>query len=150
MNKPRKKRITTKNRNMFISVLSKTSNVAEACRASEMSRATAYRLRTQYEKFRESWDVAIEEGVDELEMTLRDRVIKGVDEPVFYRGKVCGFVKRYSDDVGKFLLRGQRSDKYGNKIDIKSTDLTDLVEVMTAANKRVKDMPTEAVNDNDQ
>ena len=36
----------------------------------------------------------------------------GVEQPVFYKGEVCGLVRKYSDVLLIFLLKGLRPEVY--------------------------------------
>lgn len=62
--------------------------------------------------FAAQWDEAIETAIDALEHEARRRAVKGVDEPVFYQGNVCGVVTRYSDTLLIQLLKAHRPEKY--------------------------------------
>ena len=50
-------------------------------------------------------------GEDEAVRRAHD----GVDEPVFYQGKACGVVRKYSDTLLIFLLKGRRPEKYRDR-----------------------------------
>jgi hypothetical protein len=79
--------------------------------------------------------MAIDDAADILEFEARRRAVKGVDVPVIYKGRLSQTyvdadgrmvspytpgaklvpltVKRYSDRLLMFLLRGARPEKYG-------------------------------------
>ena len=42
------------------------------------------------------------------------RAVKGVDEPVFWKGEIAGHVRKYSDRLLETLLRAHDPAKYGN------------------------------------
>jgi hypothetical protein len=50
--------------------------------------------------------------VPTLESEARRRAVDGVDEPVFHKGRICGTVRKYSDALLMFLLRGNAPEKY--------------------------------------
>ncbi len=64
---------------------------------------------------------AQEEAADRLEEEARRRAVEGVDEPVFYKGKKCGAIRRYSDSLLIFLLKGVRPEKFKER---SSTELS--------------------------
>lgn len=99
-------------RRTFLKVLGDTANVRAACEKAGVSRTTAYRIRNSDARFARRWDEAIESSVDLLEIEAARRAIKGVEEPVYYKGKVVGTVKRPSDALLMFLLRAHRPAKY--------------------------------------
>ncbi len=106
----RKKRVIW--RTAFLSKLSKTGNVLDACKAGRITRSNVYRAREEDERFKAAWDAALDEAADLLEKEARRRAVNGVKEPVFYKGKVVGDIKRFSDSLLMFLLKGTRPDKY--------------------------------------
>lgn len=53
-----------------------------------------------------------------METVAIARASEGWLEPVYYQGVVCGHVRRFSDGLMQFLLRGLLPDKYGNKTEI--------------------------------
>lgn len=97
---------------IFIESLSKFGNVKAACRAANISRETAYHDRRRIKSFRKQWKIAIEESIDDLEFEARRRAIRGVRNPKFYEGGVCGYVREYSDALMQFLLKAHRPNKY--------------------------------------
>ncbi len=101
----------------FFEVIAETGNVSEALRAVGRSRRQAYRLRATDADFAARWDEAVDTAVDALEAEARRRALDGYDEPVFYRGRVCGQVRRYSDRLMELLLRGQRPERYRARAD---------------------------------
>ena len=47
-----------------------------------------------------------------------------MNEPVFYHGQVCGTVRKYSDTLLIFLLKGARPDKFRDNATIRHTGPT--------------------------
>jgi hypothetical protein len=97
----------------FLDLLVKTVNVSFAAKTVGISRAGVYKKRKQDPDFARLWDEAIEEGLDLLELEAQRRAFSGVEEPVYYKGKVVGHVKKYSDSLTQFLLRAHRPHKFG-------------------------------------
>jgi len=56
---------------------------------------------------------ALEHGTDIMEGEARRRAVDGVQEPVFYKGEVCGEVTRYSDKLLQFMLTVRRYKSAG-------------------------------------
>jgi hypothetical protein len=118
----------------FLQQLAECGNVRLAAEAACVGRATAYNHRESDKDFAAKWDEAMEDAADVLEAEARRRAAKGVDEPVIYEGKLCGTwidaqghtvaentpgaklipltVKKYSDTLLIFLLKGARPQKY--------------------------------------
>lgn len=96
----------------FLAALAKTGNIAAASRAARCDRSCYYDWRKGDKAFAEAAKAALEEAADLLELEARRRAADGVLEPVFYRGRKVALVKRYSDTLLIFLLKGIRPEKF--------------------------------------
>jgi hypothetical protein len=127
-------------RGRFLTALAACGNVSHAARAARVGRDTAYQHRRQDAEFAAAWADAIEEANDNLEAEARRRAVDGVDEPVVYQGELMGSwvgpdgkpatketegarfipltVKKFSDVLLIFLLKGNRPDKFRERIGI--------------------------------
>lgn len=128
----------------FLEAFRTSGVVLYACDAVGISRPTAYDLRRWNHEFAEAWEVAKQEATDLLELEAIRRGREGVNEPVFYKGQLCGnwfdaegklvdpgtpgarFVplmkKRYSDRLLAILLSANRPKKYrraAREVDVK-------------------------------
>lgn len=127
--KKRTSRVQPKKEAEFLAVLRETGgNVSRACNAISLTRTRVYEWRTADPLFAAAWDEAVELGTDELEEEARRRAFSGVDEPVFYQGEECGAVRRYSDTLLIFLLKGRRPDKYRERVTIDVSKLDSDIE----------------------
>ena len=68
--------------------------------------------------YKKAFAAAQDEAAQLLEDEAVRRATEGVLEPVFYQGEECGAVRRYSDGLMQFLLRGFRPQKYSSKAEI--------------------------------
>ena len=114
----RTKRTDKKEAQFLESLQSTGGNVSAACEAIALSRRRVYEWREADPVFAAKWDEAVEFGTDALEEEARRRAYTGVDEPVFYQGEECGAVRKYSDTLLIFLLKGRRPDKYRERVTI--------------------------------
>jgi hypothetical protein len=127
-------------RSVFLTALAACGNVSLAARAACVNRDTAYEHRRRDFDFAARWADAIEEASDALEAEARRRAVDGVNEPVVYQGELMGVwvgtdgkpatkdaegarfipltLKKYSDVLLIFLLKGNRPDKYRERIGI--------------------------------
>lgn len=105
----------------FLAALALTGNVTKAAKAVKKDRATVYRYRKESKEFAQMWDEAMEEAADLLESEARRRAVTGTLEPVFHKGVKVGAVRKYSDTLLIFLMKGARPDKYADrhKVDAK-------------------------------
>lgn len=140
-----------KKQRAFLSAFAKTGNVTLACIAARIVRQTHYNWLERLPKYKLAFQRAEDEAADYLEAEARRRATDGIDEPVIYQGEVMGqkveyndtpeknhfiplTVKKYSDTLLIFLLKGARPQKYrenhrhevgglgGKPIEVKSID----------------------------
>jgi hypothetical protein len=107
---------TSKARETFLETLASSCNITAACRAANVSRATAYRWREEDESFDAAWRFALDEAVDELEREAWRRAKDGVDRPITYQGQVTGYFREYSDRLMEVLLKAHRPEKYIERV----------------------------------
>jgi hypothetical protein len=100
-------------RKTFLEALANTGDVAAAAQAAGLSRATLYARRDRNQAFRKAWDKAMDAALDQLESTLLQRALNGVEKPVYYAGKEVGVVRHFSDTLAMFLLKGRKPGAYG-------------------------------------
>jgi hypothetical protein len=75
--------------------------------------------------------------VEKMEKTADNRAMRGVREPVFYEGEVCGHKRKYSDGLLQFRLRGLAPEKYAESHRHHHTgDVDHHVKVYIPDNKR--------------
>lgn len=96
----------------FLAALAATCNVSKACTAAGVGRMTVYEWRKEYPDFAERWDEAMRIGAEALEDEAKRRAFDGVDEPVFFQGVATDTVRKYSDTLAIFLLKGAMPEKY--------------------------------------
>ena len=94
----------------FLTALESSGNVTVAARLAGVSRTAAYKARRGEAEFAASWDEALEVALDGMEAEARRRAVEGWEEPVFYQGKVCGHIRKYSDALIMFLLKAYRPE----------------------------------------
>ena len=111
---------------MFIEVLRETGNVTLAAQYAGQSRNQVHDVRQRSKRFAAQWDNALEEATDLLEAEAHRRACTGIDEPVFYKGKVVGSTKKYSGPLLMFLLEAYRPQKFRDGGEVKHTGAIDV------------------------
>lgn len=132
-------------RDAFLDVLAKTGNVTEACNQVGVSRMTAYNHRDRDQAFSDQWDNALQQAADVLEAEAWRRAKEGYDEPQFYKGAVCGYVRKFSDQLLMFMLRGLRPERYRERMVLSPDQLDKLIE--RELNRAKDDKPLEVQAD---
>lgn len=104
----------------FLAAFRENGNVRLACLAADVGRSTHYRWLDSDMAYREAFDLAKEDAADILEAEAKRRAVDGVEEPVgFYRGQPGGVVRKYSDTLLIFLLKGLRPEVYRERMEVR-------------------------------
>lgn len=99
---------TADRQNIFIETLAKTRCVRDACRVAQISSTSAYNHRKRSAAFDERWALALRRSDTTIGEVAWKRAVEGVEEDVWYHGKVVGQRKKYANDVLRLLI--QRDD----------------------------------------
>ena len=106
----------------FLEEYSKTGNVAHSCRIASVDRKSIYNWKEKDPEFLALFSEAHECALDALEFEARRRAVEGVLEPVFYKGEECGHIRRFSDTLLIFLMKGENPGKYRDNIAVSGSD----------------------------
>jgi hypothetical protein len=112
---------TVKKKRAFLAALQDCGRITIACEKSHVPRRTVYNWRDDDKQFEKDWDKAIERAADVFEDEAIRRAYEGYDEPIVYQGNITGSVKKYSDTLLIFLLKGNKSDKYKDRASVDNT-----------------------------
>ena len=125
----------------FLAALRDMPVVRHACDAVGIHRTTAWRAREADEQFAQDWDDAMEDGMDKAEQAAFRRGVEGWHEPVIDKGRLSYAYKRnedgsyepvlddkgqpvpltvrkHSDSLLQFVLKGRRRGTYGDKTEL--------------------------------
>jgi hypothetical protein len=127
-------RFTNRARARFLETLKSTGNVTAAAEAAGFSRRTAYDHKEADETFAAAWKEAEEIATDTLEAEARRRGLEGVEEPVYYLGKECGRIRKYSDRMLELLLKAHRSELFKDRVANEHSGSVTLESLITGAN----------------
>ena len=134
-------------RKAFLVSLAECGNVRAAAKAANVDPKTCYNNRTDDKDFAAEWQAALDLAADVLEAEAWRRAHKGVEEPVFYKGAICGTVQKYSDLLLMFLLKGLRPEKFREKVYVSTAQLDQMIEgELKVLRGEEEAEPTEAVN----
>ena len=115
------KKIRSPKKRAFLTALAHTGNVTKAADIADIARSAHYQWLEADPVYAAAYEDAMEQAAERLEAEAKRRAVEGVEEPVFYQGKQCGVIRRYSDALLMFLLKGAMPDKYKERT---STELT--------------------------
>lgn len=132
----------------FLDAYIRDATVTAAALAAKVGRRTHYDWLERDTRYAARFGQAEEAATDALEREARRRAIDGVEEPVFYQGDECGRVKKYSDTLLIFLLKGKRPEQFKERfehtgkgggpiqtMDLSRLSLADLAKLETVLKK---------------
>lgn len=96
---------TAERQNIFIESLAKTRCVRDASRMAGISWNSAYRHRKRSAAFAERWDLALRRSETTVGEVVWQRAVEGVEEDVWYYGKVVGKRTKYANDLLRLLYQ---------------------------------------------
>ncbi len=117
----------------FLAAYAECGCIRYAARMAKCSRSAHYKWM-QDAAYAEAFAEAREEACDVLESEARRRAVTGVPKPVYYKGKICGTVREYSDTLLIFLMKGAMPEKYRDNYRAERTTPNDLAERMEELN----------------
>lgn len=122
---PKGRRITADEWDQFFeAIVTSGGNVSRACERVRITRNTVYDKRDNDPVFAARLAEAKERGVDVLEDEAVRRAFEGVEEPVgFFQGVSYEVRTNYSDALIQFLLKGNRPNKYRERISTENVNL---------------------------
>jgi hypothetical protein len=124
----------------FLAALEETGSVSAAAKAAKISRVTVYAHKRDDPDFAKEWDEALDRAADTLEDEARRRAHDGVDEDIYYKGEKVGTVRKYSDVLLMFLLKGIRPQKWREtRATIPPAELNKLIEAEFERRAKEKD-----------
>jgi len=101
-------------RKAFLAAFAEVGTITRAAEIAKVTRQAHY-LWMKDPEYAEAFAQAEQQACDRLEQEARRRAVEGVEEPVFHRGKQCGVVRKYSDTLLIFLLKGAMPEKYKDR-----------------------------------
>lgn len=128
----------------FLSVLSETCNVSEACRRSGLPMTVAYRRRKSDAAFRGAWAEAIASAYQRLELALLDRAFKGSEKLLRKRDGSEERMLEYPNQLGLQLLKLHRSTAMERAGDTAAHNMDELREQLFKRLLRLKRRMEEA------
>ena len=91
--------------------------IGKAAEAAGITRQTVYDWIRASEVFKTAYEGAKRGVVEKLEAEAIRRAYQGWEEPVFYKGQQQGLIRKYSDTLLIFLLKGAAPEKYRERLE---------------------------------
>ncbi len=129
--------LTKRDKRRFLGLFADLGRIDAAAQAAGIHRDTHYAWLKSDPWYAAEFEKAKEKSYDRLEDEALRRAVEGTDEPVYHGGKRVGFVRKYSDVLLIFLLKGRRPEVFRERYDLQhhgSVSLVNFVgDVMTDA-----------------
>lgn len=113
-------KLTPEKRAKFLEKVKEFASVTKACEAVAISRTAIYELKGKDPEFAEQMELAQDVGTQRLEDEAVRRAYEGYDDPVYYQGERVDVVRKYSDTLLIFLLKGRAPEKYSDRVNVTS------------------------------
>lgn len=130
---------------MFFAAVTKyAGNVSRACELQKITRTTVYDHRDADPVFAARLEQAKQRGIDVMEDEATRRAVEGVDENVLYKGDVVDVKTTYSDTLVQFLLKGNRPEKYRERVTTENFNMNSESEAFTRKFAKLSDADIDA------
>lgn len=136
----RPKRTSEKDQDFFDAIVEAGGNITKACDIGGYARRSVYEWRAADKEFNERCLEAVNRGADVLESEAVRRALDGWDEPIVYKGEITGTVRKFSDVLLIFLLKGNRPEKYRERLAVDFSNATP-----EQLERAILDMPVEVL-----
>lgn len=130
--------LTTANKRKFIKAVSLGATVSLAAKTAGVSRQTPYVWQNVDSVFAANWESAKRQGIDAMEDELHRRAFLGVEEDVFFEGKVVGQRLKHSDTLLMFALKAADPAKYKPRKEVHHSGSIDFTATLNAACERAR------------
>lgn len=100
----------------FLAAYAECGNITHAAELSGIDRHSHYLWLDKSEKYRTMFEAAHHQAIEHMEQEARRRAMLGVEEPVFYQGMEVARVRKPSDTLLMFMLKGALPDKYRDNV----------------------------------
>jgi len=102
----------------FLEAYRRFGVILYACQETGIGRHNHYEWMSVYPEYAERFQQAKEDVADVLEKEAIRRAYAGVEEPVYWKGERCGTIRKYSDTLLIFLLKGLRPERYRERYEL--------------------------------
>ena len=105
----------------FLAAYAECGIVSKACKLAEVGRATHYVWINEDDEYKTAFEEAHRIAIEAMECEARRRAMEGWLEPVFYQGEECGYVRKFSDTLLIFMMKGAMPEKYRERFEHSGT-----------------------------
>lgn len=96
----------------FLEAYRLCGTITHAAGMARITRQTHYAWIATDQEYQQAFAEAEIAATDALIKEARRRAVQGVEEPIFYKGKVVKTIQKYSDNLLMFLIKGALPEVY--------------------------------------
>jgi hypothetical protein len=138
---PQKNKKISIKQNAFLKAYRTLGTITASAHIAGVERMAHYHWLKDDKSYPAKWAEAQEAAVDSLEQEAIKRARDGWDEPVYQGGKLVGTIKKRSDTLLIFLLKGASPEKYRERYETNSNvnlqvEVTDYSALTDAEGKK--------------
>lgn len=145
-------KLTEEEREKYLDLLRAGLSITDACQMLNRNKQTFTKYALTDPEFKAKIDEAWKEGADVLIEEAQRRGAEGWDEPVYQKGELVGYVRKYSDNLLMFSIKGRRPEyKENPRIDLtqnnlalnfedRSAQISEMWRVLDAAGVNAKEL----------
>ena len=100
----------------FLSAYAECGVITHAAEIAGIDRTRHYVCLDKSEQYRSMFESAHHQAIERMEQEARRRAMLGVEEPIFYQGVEVARVRKPSDTLLMFMLKGALPDKYRDNV----------------------------------
>ena len=112
----------------FLAEYKLSATITHAAEIALIARQRHYKWLDKDPTYAKAFEEAKIAATDSLVAEARRRATQGVNEPVYYKGEVVGTIRKYSDTLLIFLLKGALPEVYRERYEISGGDKAIRVE----------------------
>jgi len=102
----------------FLAEYRQCATITHAAKIALISRRTHYLWIEKDSAYAAAFEEAKIAATDALVAEARRRAVQGVEEPIFYKGELVQTIRKYSDTLLIFLLKGALPEVYRERYEI--------------------------------
>ena len=111
-----------KRQDAFLAEYKLSATITHAAEIALIARQRHYKWLDKDPAYAKAFEEAKIAATDSLVAEARRRATQGVNEPVYYKGEVVGTIRKYSDTLLIFLLKGALPEVYRERYEISGGD----------------------------
>jgi hypothetical protein len=108
-------KIIQRKKDRFLQCFEETGNISKSAEIAGINRRDHYDWLKNDEKYVDAFAKSAQIAGDSLEAEGFKRALEGWEEPVFYQGEQTATIRKFSDTLLIFLLKGAKPNKYSDR-----------------------------------